>query len=48
MANSTSGSFILSLSTLGGTTAQIAQNARAIYYCTGAQIIKAEDRKSVV
>lgn len=42
MANSTSGSFILSISTLGGTSAQIAQNARAIYYCTGSQIVKAD------
>jgi hypothetical protein len=42
MSNATGGSFILSLSTLGGTTAQIAQNARAIYYCTGSQIVKAD------
>jgi len=42
MSNATGGSFILSLSTLGGTTAQVAQNARAIYYCTGSQIVKAD------
>lgn len=42
VANSTSGSYILSISTLGGTTAQIAQNARSIYYCTGSQIVKAD------
>ena len=42
VANSTTGSFILSISTLGGTASQISQNARAIYYCTGAQIVKAD------
>ena len=42
VANSTGGSYILSISTLGGTTAQIAQNARSIYYCTGSQIVKAD------
>ena len=42
VANSTTGSFTLSISTLGGTASQISQNARAIYYCTGAQIVKAD------
>ena len=42
MANSLGGSYILSISTLGGTTAQINQNARSIYYCTGSQIVKAD------
>lgn len=42
VANSTGGSYILSISTLGGTTAQINQNARSIYYCTGSQIVKAD------
>lgn len=42
VANSLGGSYILSISTLGGTTAQIAQNARSIYYCTGSQIVKAD------
>jgi hypothetical protein len=40
--NSTTGSFILSISTLSGTASQISQNERAIYYCTGGQIVKAD------
>jgi hypothetical protein len=42
VSNNTSGAYSLSLSTSGGTASGVSQNARAIYYCTGAQIVKAD------
>ena len=47
VANNTTGAYTLSLSTDGGTPANINQNARAIMYCNGANVITADSGASI-